>query len=192
MIITLLAEPRSGSTNLANWFYRNRTFTTLFNPDIKPADRNSSNTGWYQGEIHPRDYKYETEHLLIKEDYYHCKNYSSFTEVSDKVILLYRENETEQIESWINAKKTNNWDKKWLRKDKIVDLEEEAFFKQLKNSFKQDYLNKEDYLKISYEELYYRNGFQKVVDYIALDCVKNEQFPVGSKYRVDAKLDKLI
>ena len=32
MVITILAEPRSGSTNLTNWFYHNKNFTTLFEP----------------------------------------------------------------------------------------------------------------------------------------------------------------
>jgi hypothetical protein len=33
MVVTILAEPRSGSTNLTNWFYHNKDFTTLFNPE---------------------------------------------------------------------------------------------------------------------------------------------------------------
>ena len=32
MIILLLCEPRSGSTNLANWFFINKKFTVLFIP----------------------------------------------------------------------------------------------------------------------------------------------------------------
>ena len=67
MVVTILAEPRSGSTNLANWFYLNKNFTTLF----IPSDPKSK---WYKSES-PKDYKYNTQHLLIKEDYYHYKNY---------------------------------------------------------------------------------------------------------------------
>lgn len=176
MIITILAEPRSGSTNLTNWFYFNKNFTTLF----LPSDPNSK---WYISE-HPKKYKYITEHLLVKEDYYQYKIYSDLIDISNKVILLYRENTEEQIQSWINAKITNNWHKQWTSRD-IKNNNETTFFTELKNSFKEKYLNKEEYFKISYEELYYNNGFQKVVDYLNLECVKNENFPYGSKYRVD-------
>jgi hypothetical protein len=182
MIITILAEPRSGSTNLANWFYFNDKFTTLF----IPSDPKSK---WYKKES-PKDYRYSTEHLLIKEDNYIHKNFDELISISDKVMLLYRENIKEQVESWTNAKLTNNWHNQWVLRG-IESRDEVEFFTTLKNNFKEKYLDK-DYFRISYEELYYNNGFQKVVDYIALDCVKNEQFPVGSKYRVDVKLDKLI
>jgi hypothetical protein len=190
MIITILAEPRSGSTNLTNWFYFNDKFTVFFNPTIKPEFRNS-NHNWYQNDIHPKDYKYNTEHLLIKEDYYHYKKYDNFITISDKVICLYRENTKEQIESWINAKTTNNWDKQWVVTT-LKNDSETLFFKELKDSFKEIYLDK-DFFKISYEELYYNNGFQKIVDYINLECVKNENFPYGKKYRVNTgKLTKSL
>jgi hypothetical protein len=180
MVITILAEPRSGSTNLANWFYFNKNFTTLF----IPSDPKSK---WYKNES-PKDYKYNTEHLLIKEDYYHYKNYNELINTSNKIILLYRENFEEQIESWTNAKLTNNWENNWVSKD-IKDNKETAFFTELKNSFKEEYLNK-NYFSISYEELYYNNGFQKIVEYLNLDCVKNENFPYGEKYRIN--VDKRI
>jgi hypothetical protein len=174
MVITIIAEPRSGSTNLTNWFCFNKKFTTLF----IPSDPKSK---WYKT-VSPGEYKFNTDHLIIKEDYYQYKNYDDLINICDKVILLYRENVQEQIDSWINAKTTNNWDRGWVYKN-IKNDEETFFFKKLKKSFKEDYLDK-DYFKISYEELYFNNGFQKIVDYLRLDCVKNENFPVGKKYRL--------
>ena len=109
MIITILAEPRSGSTNLANWFYFNKNFTTLFIPS-------DSKSKWYK-DVSPKEYTYNTEHLLIKEDYYHYKNFDELISISDKVILLYRENIEEQIDSWTNAKLTSNWEKQWVSKN---------------------------------------------------------------------------
>jgi hypothetical protein len=194
MIITLLCEPRSGSTNLTNWFYHNKQFTTLFNPDVPPESRSPLTVKWYQNNVPPKDYIYKTPHLCIKEDFYHNKDYSEFIEISDKVICLYRENETEQIESWINAKRTNNWSDKWRFSENNfkTDINEVMFFKQLKQSFVERYLSDSNYFKISYEELYYNNGFQKIVDYVDLECVKNEKFPIGKKYRINAVIDKLI
>lgn len=175
MFVTILAEPRSGSTNLANWFYFNENFTTLF----IPSDPKSK---WYKS-YSPKYYKYNTNHILVKEDYYHYKNYDELIEISDKLILLYRENLEEQIESWINAKLTNNWYNQWVSKN-IKDDNEVIFFTELKKSFKENYLDK-DYFKISYEELYYNNQFQKIVDYLNIDYIKNENFPYGTKYRVN-------
>ena len=51
MIITIIAEPRSGSTNLTNWFYFNKNFTTFFNPDIPPEHRSIYTTKWFQNGI---------------------------------------------------------------------------------------------------------------------------------------------
>ena len=183
MIITILAEPRSGSTNLTNWFYSNKNFTTLFEPS-NPVSK------WFQNSKEPKDYKYKTEHLLIKEDYYHYKNYDIFTSTSDKVICLYRENEKEQIESWINAKTTNNWDKQWVSKE-LKNDNETNFFLELKKSFKEKYLDK-DYFNISYEELYYNNGFRKVLDYLNMDELENKNFPYGQKYRINVNKTKSL
>jgi LPS sulfotransferase NodH len=178
MVITILAEPRSGSTNLTNWFYLNKNFTTLF----IPSDPKSK---WYKLES-PKDYKYNTQHLLIKEDYYHYKNFNDVLDISDKVILLYRENEAEQIESFVNAIQFKNWDKQYVYRDikENVFDSNRAYFKKIKEEFKERYLSK-DYFRISYEELYYGDGFQRIVDYLDLECVKNENFPYGSKYRVN-------
>ena len=172
MIVTILAEPRSGSTNLTNWFYFNKNFTTLF----IPSDPKSK---WHKA-VSPKEYKYTTEHLLIKEDYYHYKNFDELIGISDKVILLYRENIEEQIDSWTNAKLTNNWENQWVFKN-IKNDSETQFFTELKNSFKKKYLNK-DYFKISYEELYFQNGIEKVKNYIEIDGFG--QFPIGKKYRI--------
>ena len=173
MVITILAEPRSGSTNFTNWFYYNKNFTTLF----IPSDPSSK---WYNS-LSPSQYKYNTKHLLIKEDYYPYKNFDEVISISDKVICLYRENVNEQIESWINAKTTKNWDSKWVSND-IKDDNEAQFFIELKDSFKEKYLNK-DYFKISYEELYFQNGIEKVKNYIEIDGFS--EFPIGEKYRIN-------
>jgi hypothetical protein len=173
MVITILAEPRSGSTNFANWFYYNKNFTTLF----IPSDPSSN---WYKSQ-RPTQYKYNTNHLLIKEDYYPYKDFDEVISISDKVICLYRENTIEQIESWINAKTTKNWHSKWVSNN-IKDDNETQFFTELKNSFKEKYLNK-DYFKISYEELYFQNGIEKVKNYIEVDGFG--EFPLGRKYRIN-------
>lgn len=180
MIITILAEPRSGSTNLANWFLLKEKFTVLFEPITSPQWK------WYQNGVSPRLWTYPTLHLVVKEIYHPGVNFSELVEISDKVIILYRENENEQSQSWLNASKTNNWDKQWVFKEELVRNEDAAFFSEIKYGIKKDYLEK-DYFKVSYEELYYRYGFQRVLDYINLPDLENKNFPYGKKYRVDLK-----
>lgn len=189
MIITLLCEPRSGSTNLANWFFNQyKLFTVLFNPDIKPENQPPNNAKYYQNGLHPSQYKYKTPHLIIKEDYYHYKNYGEFVEASDRIICLYRKNENEQIESWINAKHSGNWVNEWVFENKINE-KEKFFFKQLKASFKEKYLDTNKFFKISYEELYYENGLIKILNYLKINNLEYTNFPVGKKYRINP--DKL-
>ena len=178
MVITILAEPRSGSTNLTNWFYSNKNFTTFFEP-LDPASK------WFKNYVKPSEYKYKTKHLVLKEIYYSHKDWTELIEMSDKIILLYREGYELQLESFLNSVLTNNWDKEYIFKPNHspIVVEKTEYFSKLKSEFKSKYLDG-DFFKISYEELYYNDGFQKIVDYINLDCVKNENFPYGKKYRV--------
>jgi len=187
MKILILAEPRSGSVNLTNWFLFNTKFSIFFNPSMQPETEGFIIDRWPENGIIPKEYRDKSEHLLIKLDFFQGKDYLFYTEIVDKVILLYREDETKQIESWVNARNSNNWISMWLYSgDKFkLDETEASFFKELKNSFRKRYLSNSKYFKISYEELYYNNGFQRLVDYIDLPEVKNINFPYGEKYRIN-------
>lgn len=186
MIVTILAEPRSGSTNLTNWFYFNKNFTALFEPA-------NSGSKWYQNGTSPKDYKYNTKHLCIKEIYYPGINWDPLINVSDKIIVLYRENIQEQLESFLNSIKTNNWHTNYVYKPEENDLlnEKTIFFNALKTEFKENYIDK-GFFRISYEELYYSNGFEKIVNYLDIADVKNIGFPVGNKYRIYANKTKTL
>ncbi len=186
MIITILSEPRTGSNNLTNWFYFKKEFTTLFEP-LNPLSE------WFQLSDNPKEYKCITPHLCLKEVYYPGKNWDNIINNSDKIIVLYRENYQEQLESFLNSVTTNNWDKEYVFKVKETNFvkEKSEYFRQLKIEFKERYLDK-NYFKISYEDLYYNNNFQKIVDYIDLDCVKNKNFPYGKKYRLNDNKTKNI
>jgi hypothetical protein len=183
MIITIIAEPRSGSTNLTKWFYSNKNFTALYEPITSPKLR------WYKHGVSPKLWKYETPHLLVKEIYNLGVDFSELIEISDKLIILYRENTVEQTQSWLNAFKTKNWANQWVFNEEFIKNENPSFFNQIKKGIKEDYLDK-DYFNISYEELYYNNGFQKVLDYLNMDELENKNFPYGQKYRVNVDKSK--
>lgn len=177
MVITILAEPRSGSTNLTNWFYLNKKFTTLFEP-LNPVSK------WFQNSKEPKNYKYKTKHLCLKEVYYPHKDWDSIISLSDKIIVLYRENGDEQLESFLNAISTNNWDMPYVytRKENNLTKEKTEYFKRLKHEFKEKYINN-GYFTISYEKLYYNNGIERIKEYIDLDGFN--EFPLGEKYRIN-------
>ena len=128
MFITILTEPRAGSTNLANWFGDSCNNLTIL---YLPSDFKSK---WYQNDVSPKEYIYKTKHILVKEDFYPEKNFDELIKISDKVIFLYRENETEQIESWIEAKRTGNFDKPYRYKEIITEksINDANYFKILK------------------------------------------------------------
>jgi len=184
MIITLLCEPRSGSTSLANWFFNNKNFTVLFEP-LNPLSE-----WFFKGSL--KNFVCNTEHLLIKEMYYPHNTLDEIIEISDKIILLYRENENEQIESFVNAIETKNWDKQYIYKGTKEEIfnNNALYFKQLKQEFKDKYFDK-GYFKVSYEDLYYKNKFQDLLDYINLD-LENKNFPHGEKYRITTPSNRLI
>lgn len=177
MIITILAEPRSGSTNLANWFCSKQDFTVLFEP------MTNSKMKWFKGSTPPSEWKYSTEHLLVKEILGNGLHFNELISISDKVILLYRENEREQLDSWINATIENNWGDQWVYSS-LKNEKEEKSFKEVKRVFKEHYLAK-DYFRVSYEELYYGSGFKRVLEYLSIEGLENIGFPYGKKYRIN-------
>jgi hypothetical protein len=185
MIITILAEPRTGSNNLTNWFSKMDTFTAFYEPlntGMKPYNE-------YKGDTSPSTWKYDTKHLLVKEIYgVNEIRLKELISISDKFILLYRENTELQEESLKIAEYTGNWTQRWLYNAKMIENLSDFnidWFTNLKLNFKSEYLDNDSYFKISYEELYYNNGLQRIVDYIDLPEVQNIGFPHGKKYRID-------
>ena len=94
MVITILAEPRSGSTNLAKWFSINKDFTVLF----EPFNSDMKTSKWYKFGESPTLWKYDTKHFLIKEIYNKTNTQlDELISISDKIIILYREDIKTQI-----------------------------------------------------------------------------------------------
>jgi hypothetical protein len=192
MIISVIAEARSGSTNLAHWFSQKENFTVFYEPlNIGMIEYNE-----YKGDTSPKTWKYNTKHLLVKELYgVDETQLEELISISNKIILLYRENTELQEESFKMALYTGNWAESWAYQPKVIQRLSDLnidWFTERKSNFKSEYLDNNSYFKISYEELYYNNGFQRIVDYIDLPEVQNIDFPYGTKYRMDGVIDKLI
>lgn len=179
MFIAIINEPRSVSTNLITWFTKYDNFTVW----IMPSFFNSND---YKNGINPRDYSYETEHLIIKEDFFAGCNFDDLISAADKIIVLYRENGLEQAESWLTAAKTNNFNSfyKFEKDNSDWAKNEINKFMILKQAYAENFLVHNDFLKITYEDLYYRNQFKKILDYLDIQELKNVNFPLGEKCRI--------
>jgi hypothetical protein len=188
MIVSLISEPRSGSNTLMEWFKRQEEFDVFLFPSYEKSKV-------YQNGIAPKNYTYKKNHLFIKEEFHDSTNqYTDLNDQSNFVIYLYRENLIEQVESWLHSKKTNNWNKSWIheKNNSIITEYDINEFKILKNDFKNMFLNNEKNFTISYEELYYKNGIKKIIDYLKPIELKNINFPIGNRYRIDSLGKKLI
>lgn len=189
MYVSLIVQPRSGSNNLTNWFrYNCKDFTALFMPSLEYRSDNDLNA-YYQNGVNPKDYKYNTRNLIIKEEYWFGVDFTDLINCSDKVIFLHRENEKEHIESWEMARSTGNYTQFYKYK-KVEKLNFDI--KKYREEFKYKYLNNLDNFTISYEELYYGNGIERLVKYIDCEDVKNENFPFGTKYRIGHNINNII
>jgi LPS sulfotransferase NodH len=187
MRILLLCEPRSGSTNLAHWFSENKDFTVLHEPL-------NSDSIHYMNNLPLDKWHFNTKHFLIKEIYLGIDGLVDLIKMSDKVVLLYRENYVEQFESWLSAARTNNWTNEWSNygnRFKAYDREI-SYFKNMKDAFNQFSLDNPNYLKISYEELYFNDGLQILLNHLNIESLENKNFPHGKKYRTTHKTPRTL
>jgi len=186
MKIIILSEPRSGSTNFSTWFSDKTKFTIFHEPfNVDSFD--------FQKNKPLFEYGYETEHIVIREVYYLNKqSWEELIKFADKIIVLYREDYQKQLESFSNSIITNNW---WfkeyvyeneLNKIKQTDVD---YFNTIKKEFKEKYLNK-DFFKISYENLYYQNGIEKIKEYLDINELYDYKWPIGKKYRLEIDKEK--
>ena len=193
MIITILAEPRSGSTSLLHWFGCHPDYTIMFEPSdtitVNAYFKSDKYSKKLSKNIHDEmfdtsTYKYNTPNLVIKEiagiTDYHIKLINS----SDKVIVLFREDYEKQLESFISAYNTQNWFNQYVYDEKHIVTQEQSHLNKSKEQI-ESYKSK--YFSISYEELYYRGKIKELVDYIGDFDLNSIPFPYGKKYRLDKK-----
>jgi hypothetical protein len=194
MIITILSEPRSGSSNLLFWFNQSKDFTILLEPSTEDDYKRFSSPPYTTLNkdviIHNINnistWEYSTQHLVIKEICYPNKNYENFFKSSNKVIILYRENYEEQKESWLMSVNTKKWGGEYFFDESLLLDKTDNHLIEIKEEI-QKYKVKDNFI-ISYEELYFRGGINKLIDYIGIEELKTNQFPYGKKFRKNREL----
>jgi LPS sulfotransferase NodH len=176
MKILIIAEKRSGSTNLALSMQENKNLKILFEPITNP------NLPDFKYNI--PIYRWNISHpfLLIKETFDGITDYKDIIPYVDKIIILHRENSYNQMLSYIYAEKNSKWHHKWYVED-VTDDDIDKYkkeFNEYKTKFKKLFLDNTNYFKITYEELYNKNKIKSLADYIGYDLTF--KFPYGKKY----------
>jgi hypothetical protein len=174
MIILLLAEARSGSTNLAKWLKESLPDYELLNEPYNPK----SNEFIGNSKINT------TKNYIISEKYFsNVGLVNELISISDVVICLYREDINSQLESYLTAMKTDNWYGEYI--DVILDsslvIEKDEFIKN-KKEFK-DLITHNNFKSFTYEGLYYNNQIDELKLYLNIES--NISFPYGKKYRIN-------
>jgi hypothetical protein len=176
MIILLIAEIRSGSTNLAKWLKESLPDFQLLNEPYNP--KSSHFIGDSKIDV--------TKNYIISEKFFNNQFLlNDLIAISDFVICLYREDVVSQTQSYIVADVTNNWYDEYT--DEVISKNIDLEFSDKKNSFiklKEDFqsfISDSELKAFTYEELYYGGKITELKNY--LNIQSNISFPYGKKYR---------
>jgi NhaP-type Na+/H+ and K+/H+ antiporter len=188
MVITILCEPRSGSTNLLNWFGTHDNYTHVFEPLTNPTyTKIKSDKDIIFNNINDmKSWQYKTKNLVIKEIAHSNINYDNFLKNSNKVIVLFRENYVEQTNSFLMSSATQNFFNPYSYDKNMIKDETSIYLENTKTEIKKHF--KSNYFLISYEDLYYNGKIKKLIDYIGADDLDFNTFPYGIKYRKEKTL----
>lgn len=176
MTILLIAEARSGSTNLAKWLKKSLPHFNLLN---EPFNHRSTDFIGEDGVI-----DYSKDNIISEKYYFNELLIKDMIEKSDIVFCLKREHLVDQLESYIVAHKTNNWYDEYNPKDiyeNIEGLSEEIKkFMDSKKDLK-NFVDKNNIKTFTYENLYNNGGIDDLKTFLNIDT--NVPFPYGKKYR---------
>lgn len=183
MVITILCEPRTGSTNLLNWFGSHINYSHAFEPFNNPiyCKTKSSKSIIFNNIKDITLWQYDTDNIVIKEIAYPGINYEYFIKNSDKVIILYRESHKEQTESFLMSSTTQNFFNHYSYDKSMIDQSFSPYLNAIKAEIKK-YFNS-NYFLISYEDLYYNGKIKELINYIGDNDLNHNTFPYGTKYR---------
>lgn len=182
MIYTIIAEGRSGSQNLLNWFSSALSnFQTIHEP-FNPAEKR------YTSDISGNDISWilPDTNYVIKELWHTDRNFAPLIEKSNKVICLYRENWFEQVSSLLYAFKTNKWHSKYTvenLKENITTSEILEYYENIQKGVKeefQQFIVENGFKSVTYEDLYYGQGIEIIKEHFNLEIINYP--PFGGRY----------
>lgn len=185
MIILLISEIRSGSTNLAKWLKESLPSFQLLNEPYNPRSNHYIGNGKID----------VNKNYIISEKYFNNeKLLNELINISDVVFCLYREDFKNQMESYVIAELTQNWYDVYV--DNVIIQNIDTEFNNKKDSFRkqkddfQSFITKNNLPKYTYEELYYGDKINDLKQFLEIDS--NVHFPYGEKYRHSDIIKKIV
>lgn len=182
MIYTIIAEPRTGGVSLMNWIGKSLPkFTIAQEPWFNENDL------WITGEdVSEVDWIKKYNNICIREIYKPTRDFTNLINISDKVLCLYRDNWEEQIRSSLYQGNTDSYMDTYDEDDVLRVVTDEMikhryvyYFKEHKDKFKQ-FIKKNNFISISYENLYYGNDIDIVKKHLNFD--NNIEFPLNMRH----------
>lgn len=181
MIILLIAEARSGSTNLAKWLKESLPSFKLLN---EPYNKKSNNFIG-NGEIDV------TVDSIISEKYFNNEGLlNKLINISDVTFCLNRTDIKLQLESYMTALSTDNWYSEY------TNIINDASLSDKMDEFINNKINFQRYIEtnslklFTYEDLYYENKIYELKQFLNIET--DIPFPYGKKYRTDITNKKIF
>ena len=178
MVITIIAEPRTGGSHLVESIHKALPNFELaaepWNgaPNKYTETRDVRNIGWINN----------YENIIIKEIYEYKRDFIPLIHRSDIVFCIYKENWYAQIKSILYSRNFDEWQWEYKKKDVDNSVSDVKIYDTYYNNFKwykkdfQDFIRKYNFPNISYENLYYQNGVDEIKKVFGLD--ESFQFPI--------------
>ena len=184
MKILIIAEARTGGTTLIDYFEKIFTeYEIVTEPYTNQKEwvKNNDITdiGWYK----------EKNNVIVKEIFDDQYDFKNLIDSSDKVFCIYRKNWYEQTRSVLYAEEGDKFLHDYNIEDVNKLITEEMIYKRYFNRIRKlkklfiDFIKKNNFINVSYEDLYYGNGIEIIKNYLNIE---NETiFPPVKKYLKD-------
>jgi len=181
MRILIIAEGRTGGTTLMEYLSNELSgYISITEPYTNPIK------GWVKDVEWIKEY----ENCIVKEIFKDKYNLPKLAEQCDKVFCVYRNNWYEQTKSILYSEKVgfirdyNVTDVDKLITDEMINERYRYFVREDKKQF-QNFIRDNNYLSVSYEDLYYGNGIDKIKDYLGIQT--QNIFPPVERYLKDSE-----
>lgn len=195
MRVCILGSPRSGTTTLFRYISESLRLEGFNEPYNRRMDKKFGERNITENDLWKKD-NVVIKHLfeqLNKEQMFRLEH--SF----DKVLIIYRKNLTESIESWIHGYWTDNWDKPYKYKEKNYSFPgKERLKKNITNIrlAEIEIAKSLPYETFFYEDLYFKQECKdRLKDFLNITTDKFDYFLLSSnklrKYKDDIKLTLL-
>ena len=185
MVITIIAEPRTGGSHLVESIHKSLSHFEFVSEPWNSAPNQYTKTR----DVKNIDWINDYENIIIKEIYESDRDFNRLIHRSDIVFCIYKENWYSQIKSILYHRNFDEWQWEYKKTDVDNTVSDIEIYNTYYNNFKwykknfQDFIKKYNFPSISYEKLYYQNGVNEIKKVFGLD--DSFQFPIYERHLKD-------